>query len=200
MQESRKAQQDKDIAVGMTGAAAELMRDLEAPSWTARARAAERLATDFCAGALDDAARSAAEDGFRMLVHDSEVLVRRVLAECLKRAALPHDIAVALATDVPDVAVPLLEHSPALADDDLLRIMRLYPGEHRAAIARRRTVSEPVADALCRCAGEAVVAELLRNRGALVAARTLRWLIGRRADWQSVTAPAARRLAEVEPA
>jgi len=185
----------------MTGAAAELMRDLDAPSWTVRARAAERLATDYCAGALDDAARSAAEDAFRVLVHDCEVLVRRVLAECLKRAAgLPHDVAVALATDVPHVAVPLLEHSPSLGDDDLLRILRLHPGEHRAAIARRRTVSEPVADALCRCAGEAVVAELLRNHGAYLAARTLRWLVGRRADWQSVAAPAARRLAEVEVA
>lgn len=171
------------------------MGDLDAPSWTVRARAAERLATGFCAGTLDEATCRAAEDAFRTLVHDSETLVRRILAECLKRhAGLPRDITVALATDVPDVAVPMLEHSPALADDDLLRILRLYPGEHRAAIARRRAVSEAVADALCRCAGEEVLQTLLRNHGALVAERTLRWVIGRHADREGVVEPATRRL------
>ena len=174
----------------------EVQHRLDAPCWTERARAVERLASVFCAGTLDEAERRSAEDAFRTLVYDSETLVRRVLAECLKRAAhLPRDIAAALASDTPDIAVPMLEHSPALADDDLLRILGLNPGPHRAAIARRQVVSEAVADTLCRCGDEDVVSALLRNGGAAVSERTLRWLICRRSDWTRVAESAARRLA-----
>ena len=74
----------------------------------------------------EKALRFAAEDAFRVLRFDGEPLVRRVLSDCLKRAAgLPRDIALALAYDKIEVAEPMLEHSPALTDDDLIRIIDL---------------------------------------------------------------------------
>ena len=137
----------------------DVLRSLDASSLTARAKQAERLAALYCRGALDAGERNIAEEAFRLLRYDSEIIVRRLLAECLKDApALPRDIAVALATDKAEIAVPFIEDSPALGEHDLLAILHDHPGPHRNAIARRRDLPKRVSDALCRCGDATPVA------------------------------------------
>ena len=124
------------------GVGPELLSSVEEPGWTVRAKAAERLAALYCAGTLGAGARRAAEEAFRILRYDPEAVVRRILAECLKAAPkLPRDIALSIATDRAEIAAPFLEHTPALEDCDLARIVAENPGEHRRAVARRRPLS-----------------------------------------------------------
>src|SRR3546814_15651310 len=99
---------------------------------------------------MTEVERTLAEDIFRRLVADAEVLVRQALAANLKTTAdLPHDLAVALARDVDSVSLPVLKYSEVLTDDDLIEIVRI---ENAAAqpvpIAPRRSVSTALADAL----------------------------------------------------
>lgn len=110
----------------------------EEASWTARAKAIERVATRFVEGPLSDAERLTALDVFRAALYDGEPLVRRVFAESVKRATdLPRDIVLALARDVPEVAAPFLAATPLLGDDDLYIIARDGSTAHRLAIACR---------------------------------------------------------------
>ncbi len=122
---------------------------LEEASWTARAKAIERVATRYVEDALTPEEAAEALDLFRAALYDAEPLVRRVLAESLKRApALPADIVQALAQDVPEVAAPFLAASPLLGEDELIAIAKGGAGAHRAAIACRPSLSERLAHIL----------------------------------------------------
>jgi len=91
------------------------------PSWTERAKTVERVATLYAEGALGGEERAAALDLFRVALYDGEPLVRRVLAESIKRARdLPRDIVRSLARDRPDVSAPFLASSPLVVEEDLI--------------------------------------------------------------------------------
>jgi uncharacterized protein (DUF2336 family) len=172
-----------------------VLASLDEASWTARAKCAERVAALYCQGRLDAIERGLAEETFRLLCYDGEIVVRRLLAECLKRVPrLPRDIALPLATDRSEIAVPFIEESPSLADRDLMAILRDHPGPHRTAIAVRQRVSEAVTDALCRCDDATTAATVLANEGAAVAPTTLHWLLDTRPEPRILEAIARRRL------
>jgi uncharacterized protein (DUF2336 family) len=172
----------------------DITRIIDAPSSAARAKAAEKLAGYYRTGLLDAGERIAAEEVFRLLRYDSEIIVRRVLGEWLKDAPdLPRDIAVSLATDRPEIATGVLEHSPVLDDEDLMEILRAHPGEHRAAVARRSQLAPAVVDELCRCGNEKTVLALLANGGANFAEPTLHFLLDARRHWPAVREAIARR-------
>jgi uncharacterized protein (DUF2336 family) len=167
---------------------------LDEVNWIARAKCAERVATLYCQDKLDLAERAIAEETFRLLCYDGEPVVRRLLAECLKRtASLPRDIALPLATDKSEIAVPFIEDSPSLVDRDLLAILRDHPGPHRVAIAGRRQISERVSDALCRCDDGTTTTTILANHGAAVSTATLHWLLDERPERPVLEAIAQRR-------
>jgi len=171
------------------------LASLEEANWTARAKCAERVAALYCQDKLDAVERGLAEETFRLLCYDGEIVVRRLLAECLKRAPdLPRDIALPIATDKSEIAVPFIEDSPSLADRDLLTILRDHPGPHRRAIAGRRQVSEQVSDALCRCDDDMTAPMILANHGAAVSPGTLHWLLDQRPERTILEAIARRRL------
>src|SRR5258708_29402105 len=145
------------------------LTSLDEANWIARAKCAERVAALYCQGRLDAVERDLAEETFRLLCYDGEIVVRRLLAECLKRVpSLPRDIALPLATAKSEIAVPFIEDSPSLADADLLVILRDHPGPHRTAVASRQRLSEPVSDALCRYGDATTATMVLDNHGASI--------------------------------
>ncbi len=153
---------------------------VEEGSWTERAKSLERIAARFAAGGFDEFEWHAAIDAFRIVLYDSEPLVRLVLAENVKFAPdLPRDILLALARDTAMVATPILEHQPLLEEEDLLPIVQHHSPAHRFAIAARRTVTERVASALCRYGERAVILRLLANDEAALTEQTLHALIDR---------------------
>jgi len=118
-------------------------------------------------GELRPTERALAEEIFRTMLQDIDVHVRAALAETLQNNPyVPHEIALALAKDVEEVAVPMLHLSMVLNDDDLIEIVRSRPVTHQLAVAGRNDISGDVADALIETGNDAVVVTLLRNEGA----------------------------------
>jgi uncharacterized protein (DUF2336 family) len=84
---------------------------------------------------------------------------------------VPHDVAISLARDVEQVAVPMLHYSLVLTDDDLVEIVRTRPAAFQMAIAQREHVSEAVSEAIVDHGTEEVVGTLVKNPGADVTER-----------------------------
>jgi len=140
---------------------------MDNPSWIRRAMLIEQVATFYRSGEFGPAERRAAEDIFRIALYDSEPLVRCVLADSLKRLTdIPGDIVFALAQDEAQVARPLLQHSPVLGEETLVRIARQFGLSHRLAIAERSSLSSRVAEALFATRDPIVLRRLLANDGA----------------------------------
>ena len=143
---------------------ARLMSDGSADN---RADMAAKVATQFGSGQMSERERLLAGDIMRAMVRDAEVRVREALSSNLKESAdTPPDVALALARDVESVALPILEYSSVLSDDDLIEIVRLQGASHQGAIARRDTVSTRLVGALVDSGEETVVADLVANGGA----------------------------------
>ncbi|MFQ5786006.1 MAG: DUF2336 domain-containing protein [Alphaproteobacteria bacterium] len=148
-------------------------RLLREPSADVRAETATKVIVAFNKRDLRPSERLIAEEIFRAMLRDAESKVRRALSENLKDNPLvPRDIAVALANDAAEIAVPMLHHSLVFTDDDLIEIVRTRPVSHQLAIAGRNAVSAAVSDALVDGGNEEVVAVLVRNEGAEIAERT----------------------------
>ena len=141
---------------------AALLSDVAAPE-----AAAERLGSKVAEGTLTAAERQAAEQVLRVMLDGAAVQVRKVLAETLKDSHfLPHDIAVALANDVESVAIPVLQFSEVLSDEDLIAVVRAGAPSKQIAIAGRAEVSTELAGALIQTDNNLAVATLVGNMGA----------------------------------
>ncbi|MEE9209235.1 MAG: DUF2336 domain-containing protein, partial [Kiloniellales bacterium] len=144
--------------------------------------------------ALSPSERRIAEDIFRTLVRDTEVLVREALAAHLKSTPdLPHDVALALARDVDTVALPVLKFSEVLTDEDLIEILRGQEPAKQVAIAQRPGVSERVSEALVETGNEVAVAHLIGNEAATVSEAALDRVIDRYEHCAAVADSLARR-------
>ncbi|HYM33247.1 MAG TPA: DUF2336 domain-containing protein, partial [Candidatus Cybelea sp.] len=115
-------------------------------------------------------------EALETLAQDQLPRVRAMLADALKSADdVPREIVLRLARDIETiVAAPILEYSPLLNDEDLLEIIRSGAGSGRlSAIARRRDVVAPVADAIAATLDVPAVAALLANSSAQIREETL---------------------------
>ena len=134
----------------------------------ARAKVAAKFGRQFdelCAGN----GRPLADAVLELLVRDLAVEVRQALAHAVAAcAALPPKVAQQLAEDRIEIACPILEQSPVLTDEDLIRVVRTHALQYGLAVARRSRVSEIVADALVASGHEEVVRRLIENTGAAI--------------------------------
>jgi uncharacterized protein (DUF2336 family) len=172
----------------------DVTRLLEDPSAESRAEMARKVGSTVGAEGLSQTERKLAEDILRAMVRDTEVRVRQALSDSLKNNPdVPHDVVVKLATDEAAVAVPVLECSQVLSDDDLVEIVRTQSEDAQIAVARRETVSEPVAEALADTHNEVVVAELVANEGADISEQTFQKVLDEFGESERVNGPMARR-------
>ncbi|HEX9448371.1 MAG TPA: DUF2336 domain-containing protein, partial [Dongiaceae bacterium] len=157
---------------GMAGilSEADVQRLLTDPSPDARAETAAKVALAFAGAQLSASERQLAGQIFHVMAKDAEVMVRSTLAYHLKsNPDLPKEVALALARDVEEVSLPVLEFSSVLDDADLIEIVRSSNADKQKAVARRETVSNKVANALIDHSKNAgVVAELINNKGAVL--------------------------------
>ncbi|MCZ8209324.1 MAG: DUF2336 domain-containing protein [Aquidulcibacter sp.] len=132
-----------------------------------RALACYRLCRRIDTVTLTDEERAYAEQILQIVVTGAAERVRRALAVTLKASPnLPPEIAAKLARDIESIAVPLLESSPVLNDEDLVEILESVEPARQYAIARRETLSETVTTALCNFAVDGAIIEALHNGGA----------------------------------
>lgn len=147
---------------------------LTQPSDDVRIDTAEKVCRAYNSATLNAQQRAIAEEVFRLLVADQSVTVRESIAEYLKESdQLPKDVAVKLANDIDDkVAMPMLECSHVLDDEDLIDIIQTVSTGRMEAIAVRSNVSEAVSGELVNRGDENVVIKLMGNEGADIAAQS----------------------------
>jgi uncharacterized protein (DUF2336 family) len=144
----------------------------------ARINAATKVAQRFSLGQLSENQRRIAEEIFRLMARDAEIRVRLSLAFNLKESArVPHDVAITLAKDVESVALPMLQFSRVLTDDDLLEIVSSQNQAKQVAIASRPEVSPTVSEALVDTHNREVVEHLVANDGAEISEQALQTIL-----------------------
>lgn len=132
-----------------------------------RALACYRLCRRIDTVTLTDEERAYAEQILQIVVNGAAERVRRALAVTLKASPnLPPEIASRLARDIDSIALPLLESSPVLSDEDLVEILESAEPARQYAIARRESLSESVTTALCTYGVDGAIIEALHNDGA----------------------------------
>jgi uncharacterized protein (DUF2336 family) len=111
--------------------------------------------------------RQLAADVLVGLLRTSNVELRRRCAAGLTRVCdAPKMLLRYLARDEIIVAEQLLEHGVGFDDSDLIATVRAGVAAHWLAIARRRSLSEPVTDALLQMGDLQVIEAVLRNANA----------------------------------
>jgi uncharacterized protein (DUF2336 family) len=165
------------------------------PSVDNRAETAAKLAEQFEGDNLSDAERAMAENIFRIMVQDAEERVRAALAVNLKDVpSLSRDVAMSLAKDVSDsVALPMIQFSEALSDDDLIEIVATQKEERKVAVAGRPAVSAEVAEAVVQHAGEHAVKTLVSNEGARLNEATLSKVVDTYGEVEAIQKPLVHR-------
>ena len=115
---------------------------------------------------LSDADMTIALQMIDRMIADSVETVRRGLAAHIAESPLlPRPMIERLLADVHDVALPIVELSPLLSDEDL--IDQIHRGENfQQAVASRPVVSSAVAGELVERGTEDAVGTLIRNPGA----------------------------------
>ncbi|MBV1886041.1 MAG: DUF2336 domain-containing protein, partial [Parvibaculaceae bacterium] len=172
----------------------DIARLLAQPSAHTRADIAQKVARRFDNVTITDRERALAQDILGLLVHDAATLVRESLAQSLARLSnAPHDVIVLLARDIDEVALPILEESPVLSDDDLIDIVVKGSDAKHMAIAGRPLVGAAVSNALIETDNKRVVARLVANEGALIDEDALVNVAERYGDLDEVADPLVRR-------
>jgi len=96
--------------------------------------------------------------------------VRKIMSESIKDSDdIPREIVMIIAEDEAVVAVPILQFSKVLTDDNLIYIIKNTEDVSKEeGISKRETVSGNVCDALIDKDHESVVVTLLENKGASI--------------------------------
>ncbi len=135
-----------------------------------RAEATSALARAYLHSDLSADDLAAAEGAMIMLLDDPSPLVRRALSEVFASAQkAPRVVVQALAADQPDVAIPLLEHSPLLAEDDLVDLIATAHVDAQVAIATRALLPRSLAAAIAEVGCAQACLALLENPDAEIA-------------------------------
>lgn len=168
---------------------AELQKILsESPTGPARANVAKRLAESFTGSEFKTTEKKVAIEIFRLLVQDTEVMVRKMLSEQLAHCLdAPHDVMLKLAKDVTQVSLPVLEHSYVLTEDDLIAITQTSEDlSVMCAIAKRESISRELSHALIDKSRDKVTETLLANKSASIDEQSLQQVFSKCSNNHSI--------------
>ena len=138
-----------------------------------RTNAALRICRTYRAAELSDKEKTFAHDLLKFMAQDAVAMVRRALAITLKNSpALPRSVAIKLASDIDDIAIPILENSPVFTEEDLIEVLRSRAASKVTAVARRPIVSGNLVREIVRYGDSLAVAEVAANDGAIIDEKT----------------------------
>jgi uncharacterized protein (DUF2336 family) len=116
---------------------------------------------------LDPSQMELFDDIMSRISSEMEEAVRIELSSKLApNPSAPRGVLASLARDSFAVAEPVLKHSSALSEADLIEVARTRGQAHLRAISQREAVPEAVSDAIVEHADDATLGVLLRNQGA----------------------------------
>lgn len=158
------------MPTGMRLSVKDMRRLATNPSSQARSDVGGKIAATLSAGVFSDNEALIAVEILRMLVRDSEMQVRRSIADNLRDSLnIPHEMILSLASDVEEVALPLLQYSYVLTEDDLVALVAATREVAKLiAIASRESVSAELSEALMDTEITEVMATLFANKGAKI--------------------------------
>lgn len=173
---------------------ADVERLLSDPSEDARAAVAVKVARQFANVELAPRERELAHEILGFLVHDVAISVREALARCIdENAGAPRDVVLKLARDIDQVAIPVLERSPVLTDEDLVGLVYYGSPAKQCAIAGRPDVAAPVSEAIAHRGDRSAVLRLVHNSSAVINEAAATILVKRYADDADVSVPLVQR-------
>lgn len=170
-------------------------RLLTDPSAEVRAETAAKVANEFGVGGLSKNEREIAQEIFRVMAKDIEILVREALSQSLKEIPdVSSDVARILAEDENDsVALPILEFSKALTEHDLVEIIAVCKPTRDVAVARRENVPAKVSDAIVEKGNEDAVVALVSNKTAQIEEKTFNKVVDKFGKSERVQEPLVKR-------
>ncbi|MCI5049368.1 MAG: DUF2336 domain-containing protein [Rickettsiales bacterium] len=144
---------------------ADISRLIHEPSADIRCAIAEKMCLDYQSRRFTQREKEVAEDIFKLLLKDTEIRVRKTLAETLKDCPdAPHDVISSLADDASEISSLVLEYSPVLDDDELIQLCEATENIVKlVAVASRRYVSTPVSKTLIDKREPSVAKALINN-------------------------------------
>ena len=145
-----------------------------------RAEATSALARAYLHSDLSADDLAAAEGAMIMLLDDPSPLVRGALSQVFASAQKAPPVVVhALASDQPDVALPLLARSPLLNDEDFVDLFATGHPVSQVAIAGRAMLSRPLAAAIAEVGPAETCLALLENDDADIAPFSINRIVER---------------------
>jgi uncharacterized protein (DUF2336 family) len=173
---------------------ADVQRLLSEPTEEARAGIAVKVSSQFRNVVLTPKERELAQEVLGYLVHDTAAHVRMTLSKCLSDVAnAPHDIILALARDIDEVAQPVLESSTVLTDEDMVALVLSGNVHKQRIIAGRPDIGPSVCDAVAWAGDKSAVVVLVANEGIIVRPDILEKIVERYLADEEVLDPMARR-------
>ena len=153
-----------------------------------------RVAELYSVEPLSQAERQIALAIVQTVLPEAELEFRRQLSETLKSTAhLDRALARQLAEDVLDVATPILVHSLALTDEDLVEVIQHCSVDHSRAVAMRPALNVTVTDALIRTDDEVVVVRVAANNNARISAGGYHHILDRFGDHARIAEAVSNR-------
>lgn len=147
-----------------------------------------RVAETYGNHYLTESERDIALSIIETILPEAEVRIRRSLSEALKSSPyLDRALARRLAEDVLEVASPILTHSLALTEEDLIEIVERNDVSYARAIALRPAHDLALSDALIRTEDETVVARLAANDNSRISVPGMHRILTRHGDNTSIT-------------
>jgi uncharacterized protein (DUF2336 family) len=145
-----------------------------------RAEATSALARAYLYSELSPDDAAAAEGALLMLLDDASPLVRRALADSLAASAnAPPAVVLALASDQPQIAAPVLALSPLFVDAELVDAVATGGAAVQAAIASRAALPRSVAAAIAEIGSAEAGLVLLENAEADIASFSIDRIVER---------------------
>ena len=142
---------------------------LRHPDPEKRAQAGQRICYKVRGAELSSGERKFAHKLLDLMSQDAVAIVRRTLSVTLRNSPeLPRDVALRLAADIDNIAVPVLLNSPVLTDEDLVDVLRSKAAAKVAAIAKRAKVSGTIVREIVRYGDSHAVAQVAANDGAII--------------------------------
>ena len=134
---------------------------------------AQKLGNFYSTKDLSPSLVKLAEDIFRIMVRDTEILVREALADSLKNCnGLPKDVVEAIINDKDSVAVPFLQYYSALTKEELIKILEMPGVAKHKAVAKRVNLPDEMSKYIAERCSDEVVGELVSNEKAIISEKT----------------------------
>ena len=128
---------------------------------------AQKVGKYYSSDNISPGNRLLAENIFRLLVKDTEIKVREVLADTLKYSNdLPHDIIDSIIKDKDSVALPFIQYYSSLTDDDLISILKASNLSKQKAVAKRKKLNSKISSFIADNCTDEVIEKLITNETA----------------------------------